>query len=116
MKRILLFSILCVCLLVACRHQEFVSTSTVVEKEIVFDSVILEKYHFYDNINDTIIVKDSIVVLKSSVHRDSLFFRDTVVLQATEHTESIREKEHSVFGYIGWLLLALILFVLWRKG
>lgn len=116
MKRIILLSFLGVWLMMACGSSEILSSSTVVEKEIVYDSVVLEKFHFFDNINDTVVIKDSIVVIKSSIHRDSIFCSDTVVLQATEHSKSILEKEHSVFGYIGWLLLALILFVLWRKG
>lgn len=115
MRRIFLLSFCSLWLLMACRAPEIISSSTVVEKEIVFDSVVLEKFHFHDNINDTIVIKDSIVVFRSTTHRDSFFFSDTVLLQATERTESIREKGYSVFAYVGWLLLAFILFVLWQK-
>jgi hypothetical protein len=63
--------------------------NTIIEKEILYDSIYFDKYHTVYTANDTIYIKDSIFLYKTHIHKDTLTIKDSVIFT----NEIVVEKE-----------------------
>ncbi len=111
MKRVALVALL---LLSSCSRQNIAEISVDNERNIYADTVVVEKYRFFDNRNDTVVIRDSVSVFRNVFRRDSVVHHDTVVLKNSEKTKLSESSEGHVLVIV--LLVILMLVVIWRKG
>lgn len=111
MKRVALVALL---LLSSCSRQNIAEISVDNERNIYADTVVVEKYRFFDNRNDTVVIRDSVSVFRNFFRRDSVVHHDTVVLKNSEKTKLSESSEGHVLIIV--LLVSLMIVIIWRKG
>lgn len=110
MKRVALMALL---LLSSCSRQNIAEISVDNERNIYADTVVVEKYRFFDNRNDTVVIRDSVSVFRNVFSRDSVVHHDTVVLKSVEKATVSKGSEGHVLIIV--LLVILMILMIWRK-